>query len=198
MLPHLIASATQLLKTLDLTGITGHPVLDLGCGAGRDTAWLNAQGVWVMGADLSRGMLVEARESVNSPLCQLDMRYLPYRASTFSAVWCQAALLHLPKQFVPAALEEIRRVLVPGGLLHVSVQRGSSEGFETRPHEPVERFYAHYEEQEFTSLIESAGFDILDSGKVDERRPWLWVMAKNPTNNSPGNTGGAFIQSTSS
>ena len=46
----------------------GASVLDLGCGAGRDMAWLAAVGVVVVGAGFSPSMLAEARMRANGPL----------------------------------------------------------------------------------------------------------------------------------
>src|SRR5512142_2790989 len=119
MLPYLIEEAERLLdalRALRRADRAARLIMDLGCGAGRDAAWLEDHGARVIGADLSIGMLSEARKRVHGPLCQLDMRFLPCPAEVFAAVWCQAALLHLPKSSAPAALAEVRRVLIPGGL----------------------------------------------------------------------------------
>jgi ubiquinone/menaquinone biosynthesis C-methylase UbiE len=103
---------------------------------------------------------------------------LPFQAGCFGGVWCQAALLHLPKAEAPAALDEIQRVLVRGGMLHVSVQRGESEGFETRPYEPEERYYAHYLPEELSALLAGAGFQVEHLAEAEARRPWVWASAK--------------------
>jgi ubiquinone/menaquinone biosynthesis C-methylase UbiE len=173
MLPYVIACGQRLLASVGSSGT----ILDLGCGAGRDMAWFEAQGAAITGADLSFGMLVEARRLAQGPLLQADMRFLPFAAGCFSAVWCQAALLHLPKDQTPSALVEIRRILIPGGMLHVAVQKGSTEGFETRPYEPVERYYAHYQPEELTGLLQAAGFQVTAQGEAEARRSWLWTAA---------------------
>jgi ubiquinone/menaquinone biosynthesis C-methylase UbiE len=177
MQPYLIESAHMLLTAIEQNDLGGMPVLDLGCGTGRDTAWLVSHGVDMVSLDLSRGMLTEAKKITSSPLLQADMRYLPFRAEAFSAVWCQAALLHLPKALAPIALKEMQRIITPGGLLRVSVQRGETEGYEARAHEPETRYYAHYQMEEFIDLVQMAGFQALAQGEVEERRSWLWVMA---------------------
>ncbi len=178
MLPYLIEEAERLLNALRQSGRANALVLDLGCGAGRDMAWLEDKGARMIGADLSMGMLAEARQRARGPLCQLDMRFLPFPEAALAAVWCQAALLHLPKAMAPAALAEIRRALLPGGLLHISVQQGESEGFETRPYEPAERYYAHYQAEELINLVQSAGFEVIAQGQAEARRSWLWILGK--------------------
>jgi SAM-dependent methyltransferase len=180
MPPYLLEAGVRLLGFLNKSGSARPLILDLGCGAGRDTAWLEDHGAQVFGADLSRGMLKEARDRARGPLCQLDMRFIPYQAEMFDAVWCQAALLHIPKVLVPVVLDEIKRVLKPGGLLHVSVQQGDHEGIETRTYEPEERYYAHYHLDEFNSLIKAARFSIVDNGLSEARRLFIWVLARKP------------------
>ena len=41
--------------------IPGSPTADIGCGSGRDAAWLNANGYPTRGFDASEGLLAEAR-----------------------------------------------------------------------------------------------------------------------------------------
>ncbi len=178
MLPYVAVAAGRLRDRLIAAGQAGLPVLDLGCGAGRDMNWLEARGAQMIGGDLSFGMLAEAKKRVRGGLCQLDMRFLPFPSAVFAATWCQAALLHLPKAVAPAALAEIHRVLLPGGLLHISVQKGESEGFETRPYEPVARYYAHYQPRELTSLIQTSGFELMLLEEAQSRRPWISILAR--------------------
>jgi ubiquinone/menaquinone biosynthesis C-methylase UbiE len=152
--------------------------LDLGCGVGRDLGWFANHGFQFMGADLSSGMLREAQMNCKNALFQLDMRYLPYAGGSLGMVWCQAALLHLPKEEVPDCLREIYRVLAAGGWLHVAMQKGETEGFETRPYEPVERYYAHYQRQEISNLIEKAGFTVVRVNEAIARRPFISIEAQ--------------------
>lgn len=158
---------------------TGARVLDLGCGHGRDAAWLMAQGASVIGADLSMGMLTYAREAASGRLVQLDMRHLAFADSAFAGVWCMASLLHLPKPDAPGALREIRRVLAPGGALVLGLQAGVEEGWEESPYDQaVERFFARYQPEEVTALLAHAGFAIRHHGETYERnKHWLQYFA---------------------
>jgi ubiquinone/menaquinone biosynthesis C-methylase UbiE len=64
----------------------GLPVLDVGCGAGRDLAWLTQQGARVVGADRSTGMLALARQYPAGGLVQADMRTLPFGDTVFGGI----------------------------------------------------------------------------------------------------------------
>jgi ubiquinone/menaquinone biosynthesis C-methylase UbiE len=169
-------------------------VLDAGCGAGRDMAWMEAQGARVTGVDLSVGMLAQARRRLRGELLQGDLRRLPFPDGAFAGVWCMAALLHLPKADAPAALAEMRRVLAPRGVLHLSLQEGEGETWEPVPYrsEAVERFFARYAHDEARALLQHAGFAILDSsrGEAGDRR-WLQFLARVAPDGAGAGRGGA-------
>lgn len=174
MPPQLAALAERFLNRLG----PGARVLDLGCGAGRDMAWMEARGARVIGADLSAGMLMEAHSVAHGPLAQMDMCRLALAAGSFDGVWCSASLLHVPKAQAPAALAETRRVLVPGGTLYLGVQEGEGEMWERMPDGTVERFFARYGMDEAAELLSRAGFSVIDRGRADSgSRRWLNYLA---------------------
>jgi hypothetical protein len=90
-----------------------------------------------------------------------------------------AAMLHLPRAEAPRAVSEMARVLVPGGVLHLCVQKGSGEGLEKSPYDPpVERFFASHQPEELSAMLTAAGFTILNTGDYVRRRHWLWFQAR--------------------
>jgi SAM-dependent methyltransferase len=167
--------AERLLALVDGQG----PLLDAGCGPGRDMAWLEAQGLGCTGIDLSRGMLRQARSVVRGPLLQMDMRRLAFDDRCFDAIWCCASLLHLPKAEAPQAIAELRRVLRPGGACFVAVQEGTGEAWERRRRfGAVERFFARYHAEELAGLLEQHGFVVLEQRMVgDGSVRWLQMLA---------------------
>jgi ubiquinone/menaquinone biosynthesis C-methylase UbiE len=64
MPPPLIEPGKQFVKLLP----PGNSYLDLGCGHGRDIAYLDGLGGYGIGVDLSRGMLEQAQRTCGSPL----------------------------------------------------------------------------------------------------------------------------------
>jgi demethylmenaquinone methyltransferase/2-methoxy-6-polyprenyl-1,4-benzoquinol methylase len=89
-------------------------VLDLACGTG-DLGKLAAarySGAHIVAADLTESMLRLAK----IPDCACaDAADLPFRTGCFDAVFVGYGLRNFPR--LTAALEEVRRVLKPGGLL---------------------------------------------------------------------------------
>ena len=86
----------------------------------------------------------------------------------------------------------MRRVLRPHGLLHLTVQEGTSESWESSLAEDVavERLFARYLQDEMCTLVEQAGFTIVDSRSTrDDTRLWLhWLQfqaAAGPTESLP-------------
>jgi ubiquinone/menaquinone biosynthesis C-methylase UbiE len=156
----------------------GTTILDLGCGAGRDLACLSAQGASVVGADLSAGMLAQAKQHGVGQLLRVDMRRLPFADDSFGGVWCSASLLHLPKQDAPGALAEMHRVLAPGGPLMLAIQQGDGEAWETWPYGTVERFFARYQPDEIARLLTEAGFTVVERhAELTPTRHWLRLLA---------------------
>jgi ubiquinone/menaquinone biosynthesis C-methylase UbiE len=56
-----------------------------------------------------------------------DLLALPFSDSTFQGVWAYTSLLHIPKQSMPIALKEIRRVLIPDGVFGLGMIEGEGE-----------------------------------------------------------------------
>ena len=154
-------------------------ILDLGCGSGRDMAWFTAQNRQIIGADLSAGMLIEARRQTNNPLLQMDMCRPAFVPQSFQGIWCNAALLHLPKQVVPQTLSLIHRLLSPDGILFLTLQYGSGEGWEAWQHDKsFERFFARYQPSEAVAILTQGGFVIEKQSTQPSNNPiWLHFLA---------------------
>lgn len=89
-------------------------ILDLGCGRGTTTGKLAVGDRFIIGVDLSLKLL-QARDralhGVGWVVATADR--LPFREKTFSVVGMNSVLEHVTD--VPAVLEELTRVIVPGG-----------------------------------------------------------------------------------
>jgi len=117
----------------------GQLVLDLACGPGIYARRLAraVPGGTVVGLDLSRPMLVyAARRSSQEAFDNVvwvrgDALDLPFQDAQFDVVNCAGAIHLFPD--VPAVLDEVERVLKPGGCFTVvAIRRGESAGARLR------------------------------------------------------------------
>jgi SAM-dependent methyltransferase len=152
-------------------------VADVGCGPGRDIALLRDRGVRAIGLDLSVNQL---RTGGLSGVGQADMRHLPLRGGSVDAVWCQAALLHIPRDAVPAVLGEFGRVVRIGGKLYVSVAEGDGEGWEVASNyrSTRRRWFTYQREADLSALLSAAGFQVHHVRRVHSHRDWLSLHSR--------------------
>lgn len=164
----------QLVEALNLVG--GERVLDVATGKGAvliPAAERVGRYGRVVGIDLSSKMLDEtemvAREAGldNFELYKMDAEHLEFRDGIFDLVTCAFALFFFPSMKV--ALEEMRRVLSPGGKIGVTVFGGSPP-----PFDPGWRIFAEqaraydtavrtpqrvvYSPDDIKAVLEEAGF----------------------------------------
>ena len=93
---------------------------DLGCGAGRHTAFLLTEGFEVVGSDLASHGLSACRErlaeaELKAELVRSDMSSLPFGDGVFDATISINVLNHGRRSALQAATDEILRTLRPGG-----------------------------------------------------------------------------------
>jgi len=97
----------------------GERILDIACGTGTSSVALTRTGATVVGVDFSPGMLSQARRKHTSvEFVEGDAVKLPFVSDEFDAVTISFGLRNVsdPK----AALDEMYRVLKPGGRLVIT------------------------------------------------------------------------------
>jgi SAM-dependent methyltransferase len=99
--------------------------LDFGCGVGRLTQPLARRFASCVGVDISRQM-IERADSLNQySHCRYVVHSdteLPFPAESFSFVYSNIVLQHVPRRFAEQYLREFVRVLARGGVLVFGVQ----------------------------------------------------------------------------
>lgn len=120
----------------------GDRALDLGCGAGRFLTVLEAAGAEAVGADISGRALDRARRvAPRAALLRLESDgLLPVGHGSIDLVWCSEVIEHVAD--VGQLLDEVRRVLVPGGRLLLTTP---SHGRLRRTLLAATRFDAHFD-----------------------------------------------------
>jgi cyclopropane fatty-acyl-phospholipid synthase-like methyltransferase len=142
----------------------GARVLDAGCGTGVPTVrQLKEAGLSVTGIDISEGMLTLASQNVRgADLRQLDLTEIRQELGRFDAVVAFFSLLMLSRAELPGALARLRDVLVPGGLLAVSMVEADLDDV------PIDFLgvsvrVTGYPRDEFARVVEAAGFEVLEA-----------------------------------
>ncbi|ELZ39166.1 class I SAM-dependent methyltransferase [Halorubrum tebenquichense] len=154
--------------------------LDVGCGNGRHTEALAAHAETAVGVDLSRGLLDEAVARARDrgyadavAFVHGDAASLPVRDGAVDLAVYVATLHHLsPRAERVESLNELARVLAPGGVALVSAWSTAhdrfdrDEGFDTTVDwtlpggETVPRYYHIYSPAEFESVLGASGLEV--------------------------------------
>jgi len=139
---------------------------DIGCGSGRDLAWLASQGFSVRGFDVSEGLLVEARKRY--PALSFSHAELPQlggiKPMTFQNVLCETVLMHLEPGLIAASVRRLLDILVPGGVLYLSwrVTEGASQ------RDKAGRLYAAFRKEAVLEGMSPADAVLYDREEISE------------------------------
>jgi SAM-dependent methyltransferase len=147
------------------------PVCDMGCGPGQVAQYLHERGVGVCGIDLSPAMVERARLlTPGVEFRQGDMLALDVPDGTWAGIAAFYSLIHVPREDVPRALDELRRVLRPGGVLLVAFHIGDETIHldEWWGQKVCVDFY-FFRTGEMAGSLRGAGFDVEE---IIEREPY--------------------------
>ena len=153
-----------------------HKILDVGCGTGRDLAFLLGKGKDACGVDPSREMLVGAHQTLDehgfSGEGRLFVGSLPdlsqFAESEFDGVLCSAVLMHLPEEELFDAVYALRRVLRPGGTLMVSVPAARNDVDPVTRRDGGGRLFTDLPASKLHLLFERVGFVVRESERVED------------------------------
>lgn len=167
-------------------------VLDVGCAAGRDSAYLHNAGMKVVGLDYSSSLInIARRKHPEIEFVQGDFTELKFENDSFDGIWCYAALVHLPSQvMVKKALSGFHRVLKTGGYILIQTKAGPGDAETALKIDKLsnqKRFFRYQQKDEFARLCEQAGFEVIKSEVFNEQdkkhaagrdENWLLVIAR--------------------
>src|SRR5580704_2989758 len=143
----------DLHATVDKFFIPG-PTADIGCGSGRDTAWLAGRGYPATGFDASEGLLAEARR--RHPGVQFRKAVLPglqgIADGSFANVLCETVIMHLGPAALTAAIDRLLAILIPGGMLYLSWR--VTKGADRRDEQG--RLYAAFDPEQVLGALKPA------------------------------------------
>ena len=99
--------------------------LDFGCGVGRLTQAMAWRFTSCVGVDISTQMIKNAESLNQHAHCRYQVvagPLLPFVDGSFSFIYSNIVLQHVPRKYAVAYLREFERVLKPGGILVFGVQ----------------------------------------------------------------------------
>lgn len=162
------------IKRLD----KGSLVLDLGCGPANASVHMRAAGLQVDPVDASPQMValankthdIDARVSTFDDLVVLDK---------YDGIWANFSLLHARRADFPTYLKRVHNALINGGWFHIGMKLGDGE-----KRDRLGRFYSFFQEDELHRLLETAGFEVVettkgkDPGLAGDIEPWIIILSR--------------------
>jgi SAM-dependent methyltransferase len=171
--------------------ISGGITADIGCGSGREVAWLNKNGFPAKGFDASEGLLAEARarcrllDFVHAELPDLS----GIAANAYHNVLCETVIMHLERADIAPSVRRMLDIVRPGGVLYLSWRVTEGENLRDKQ----DRLYAAFEPalvlaelKATTTLLEEEPISA-SSGKRIHR---VVVRKSSLTRKSPARAGG--------
>ena len=174
------------LKMLEVQA--GETVLEVGYGTGHSLVQLaTAAGETgrVVGVDISDGMKTVSEKTVAAggvaDRVQLDVGEVPplsYEDGMFDAVSMSFTLELFPLEIIPEVLNEVRRVLKPGGrfatVSMATTLEGQSDSMLEKTYKWMHQHFPHIvdcQPIDVVGLLESSGFEIAERQEIE-----IWTM----------------------
>ena len=122
-------------------------VLDLGCGSGRDTVYLDEEGFSVTAMDGSSKMCELASIHTGKDVLNLTIDEMGFD-DVFDGIWASAVIGHIEPNEIEFAMKKIIRALKDEGILYFSVRKGDRNGIYNG------RYYCDYSRSELEDLLD--------------------------------------------
>lgn len=161
----------ELLERFIRSVPSGSRVCDLGCGPGHLAGYLRSLGVDAFGMDLSPSMIAIAQKRYPSNHYVVgDMLDMELADESLGGVVAFYSMIHLKRPEVFPAVQEMARVLAPGGGLLVAFHRGAGSLHEDQElGQPVSFECTLFEPEEVSGVMEKTGFIV---NEVTVREPY--------------------------
>jgi 2-polyprenyl-3-methyl-5-hydroxy-6-metoxy-1,4-benzoquinol methylase len=154
----------------------GSTILDIGCGSGRDLKWLKARGFDPSGLERSPSLAILASEHSNCPVTVSDL-FVYQPPVHYECILLVGTLVHLPKPEFSRALRRTMRMLIPGGIMYISMKAwGGSDA----PQDG--RVFQLWSDAELRREFGRQGLEILEHSRsrslLGNRDVWLGYILK--------------------
>ncbi len=146
-------------------------LLEIGSGTGQDSLFFQEKDINVKAIDISEGHVDCCREK-GIEAHVMDLYNMDFNDGSFDAVYTINCLLHVPKIELPSVLDEIYRVVRPGGILFIGNYSGDFEGIRKFRDQKFGRYFSFISHEGYMELLMKAGFGIIEDEKVNTDTPW--------------------------
>jgi arsenite methyltransferase len=161
-------------QALDLMEIgPGDRILDLGCGTGWASRRMARSAGEVVGLDVADEMLHRAREASTG---LANVRYvwgsaekIPFSDRNFTKVLSVESFYYYADQ--GKALDELRRVMAPGGRLFILINLYKDNHYSLRWASELKVPVQALSQQEYIALLEARGFSLVEARRIPDRSP---------------------------
>ena len=138
-----------------LSGVSFDTCLEIGCGTGKNTAWLVEKAQSLLSIDLSEEMLAKAKEKVTSDKVEFKQANIlsewAFRTRSYDLVTFSLVLEHIEN--LDPVFEEVSKALIPGGHVYVG---------ELHPFKQYAGSKARFDTEEGTQVVECFNHHISD------------------------------------
>jgi SAM-dependent methyltransferase len=141
----------------------GGPVVDVGCGPGRITAYLRELGVDTFGIDLSPAMIEVARRDHPGLRFEVgSMTDLDLADASMAGLVAWYSLIHIPDDEIGSVFTHFRRVLRHGGPLLISFHVGDDSRLKTQGYgsHPMKLSVHRRQPGQVAAWLNDAGFTV--------------------------------------
>ncbi len=140
------------------------PILDAGCGAGRDVAAFLQLGYEVSGFDASAKLVEIARKVSNIEI--QHSTFLAYEnEQLFAGIWACASLLHVPAAQLNGTLRHLAQLLMPQGVIYVSFKYGEDDNVRDGRH------FTNCTEERLIGFLAGTGLTLDSFWVSNDQRP---------------------------
>lgn len=157
-----------------------NPILDIGCGSGRDANYLSSLGYKVHAYDQSPEMINEAKRLTNlENVFNVGSAQLFHSETKYNFAYSIACLLHLNDLEFELAINNIAKHLNEGGVFYFTLKKGQGEEVDQ-----AGRYFNYYTEEKLKSLFLKLDLFLVNvTENQDLTRPdttWLNVIVGKP------------------
>lgn len=166
------------------------PIIDLGCGEGNNVLYLSEKGKNIIPCDYSENAIknVQKRFPMINALCFDMTKGLPFKTNSSEIIIADLSLHYFNEKTTFEILNEIKRVLIPNGLLLFRVNsikdtnHGAGQGLEIEHHlyENKGNFKRFFDKEDFNKFFYNWKTIYLNEEKMErytkEKIVWRGAM----------------------